>query len=62
MKENTAEVEKKKTIYHLHIYLTNHDLDTLLRSRMTADQIQMYDLYNMTYGNRSDLFDLTGSS
>ena len=57
-----VEVEKKKTIYHLHIYLTNHDLDTLLRSRMTADQIQMYDLYNMTYGNRSDLFDLTGSS
>ena len=55
-------VVRYKTIYHLHIDLTNHDLDTVLRSRMTAEEQEMYDLYNMTYGNRGDLFDLSGIS
>ena len=57
-----VEVTKQKTIYHLQIRLTNHDLDMVLRSRMTAAEIEMYDLYNMTYGNRGDLFDLSGIS
>lgn len=57
-----VEVVRYRTIYHLHIDLTNHDLDTVLRSRMTAEEQEMYDLYNMTYGNRGDLFDLSGIS
>ena len=55
-------VVRYKTIYHLHIDLTNHDLDTVLRSQMTAEEQELYDLYNMTYGNRGDLFDLSGIS
>lgn len=57
-----VEVVRYRTIYHLHIDLTNHNLDTVLRSRMTAEEQEMYDLYNMTYGNRGDLFDLSGIS
>ena len=57
-----AEVVRYRTIYHLHINLTNHGLDTVLRSRMTAEELELYDLYNMTYGNRGDLFDLSGIS
>lgn len=57
-----VEVVRYRTIYHLHINLTNHGLDTVLRSRMTAEEQELYDLYNMTYGNRGDLFDLSGIS
>ena len=57
-----VEVVRYRTIYHLHIDLTNHNLDTVLRSRMTAEEQELYDLYNMTYGNRGDLFDLSGIS
>lgn len=57
-----VEVVRYRTIYHLHIDLANHGLDTVLRSRMTAEETELYDLYNMTYGNRGDLFDLSGIS
>lgn len=57
-----VEVVRYRTIYHLHIDLVNHGLDTVLRSRMTAEEQEMYDLYNMTYGNRGDLFDLSSIS
>ena len=57
-----VEVVRYRTIYHLHINLTNHGLETVLRSRMTAEELELYDLYNMTYGNRGDLFDLSGIS
>ena len=29
----------------------------ILRSRMSEDEQEMYDLYNTTHGNRDDLFD-----
>ncbi len=57
-----VEVVRYRTIYHLHIDLANHGLDTVLRSRMTAEETELYELYNMTYGNRGDLFDLSGIS
>ena len=57
-----VEVVRYRTIYHLHIDLANHGLDTVFRSRMTAEETELYDLYNMTYGNRGDLFDLSGIS
>ena len=51
-----VEVVTYETIYHLYITLTDNGLDMVLRSRMTAEEQEMYDLYNMTYGNRTDLF------
>ena len=52
-----VEVVRYVDIYHLHIYLDNNDLDSILRSRMSEDEQEMYDLYNTTHGNRDDLFD-----
>lgn len=51
-----VEVVTYETIYHLYITLTDNGLDMVLRSRMTAEEQELYDLYNMTYGNRTDLF------
>ena len=52
-----VEVVRYMDIYHLHIYLDNNDLDSILRSRMSEDEQEMYDLYNTTHGNRDGLFD-----
>ena len=52
-----VEVVRYMDIYHLHIYLDNNDLDSILRSRMSEDEQEMYDLYNTTHGNRDNLFD-----
>lgn len=52
-----VEVVRYVDIYHLHIYLDNNDLDSILRSRMSEDEQEMYDLYNTTHGNRDGLFD-----
>jgi cell wall-associated NlpC family hydrolase len=52
-----VEVTTTQEVNRLNVTLTNHGLDTILRSRMTEEQIQSYDLYNSTYGNRSYLFD-----
>ena len=46
-----------RTIYHLHIVLTDNGLDAVLRSRMSAEEQELYDLYNTTYGNRKELFE-----
>lgn len=51
-----VEVVTYETIYHLHITLTDNGLDMVLCSRMTAEEQELYDLYNMTKGNRPDLF------
>jgi 3D (Asp-Asp-Asp) domain-containing protein len=47
-----------RTVDRMSVVLTNHDLDTVLQNRMTADEKVRYSLYNVTYGNRSYLFDL----
>ncbi len=51
-----VEVVTYETIHHLHITLTDNGLDMVLRSRMTPEEQELYDLYNMTYGNRPELF------
>lgn len=51
------EVVRYRTIYHLHIVLTDNGLDAVLRSRMSAEEQELYDLYNTTYGNRKELFE-----
>jgi cell wall-associated NlpC family hydrolase len=53
-----VEVTTTQEVNRLNVTLTNHGLDTILRSRMTEEQIQRYDLYNSTYGNRSYIFDI----
>ena len=47
-----------RTVDRMSVVLTNHDLDTVLQNRMTAEEKVRYSLYNVTYGNRSYLFDL----
>jgi cell wall-associated NlpC family hydrolase/3D (Asp-Asp-Asp) domain-containing protein len=53
-----VEVTSTQTVNRLNITLTNHGLDAVLRSRMTADEEKRYDIYNTTYGNRNYLFDV----
>lgn len=52
------EVTTTETVNRLSVTLTNHDLDTVLRNRMTGDEEKRYDIYNATFGNRDYLFDL----
>lgn len=52
-----VEVTTTEEIHRLEVRLTNHDLDTVLRSRMDSNEEKRYDLYNATYGNRNYLFD-----
>ena len=40
----------------LKVTLVNNGFDETVRNRMTTDEASLYDLYNATYGNRSDLF------
>lgn len=53
-----VEVTTTEVINRLEVELTNHNLDTVLRSRMDANEEKWYDLYNATYGNRNYLFDV----
>jgi cell wall-associated NlpC family hydrolase len=53
-----VEVTTTQTVNRLNVTLTNNDLDAVLRSRMTEDQCNHYDLYNLMYGNRDYLFDI----
>lgn len=61
-----VEVTITKEVNRLDVTMTNHNLDTVLRSRMTEEEQERYDAYNRYYGNRDYLFDLnsipTGSS
>jgi 3D (Asp-Asp-Asp) domain-containing protein len=52
------EVTTTENVNRLNVTLTNHNLDTVLRNRMTDDEIARYELYNYQYGNRDYLFDL----
>ena len=56
--EEEVEVEYEWRV--LCICLTNRGFDTVARSHMTGEQAALYDAYNMTYGNRSYLFDVDG--
>lgn len=53
-----VEVTTTEVVNRLEVTLTNHNLDTVLRSRMTENEEKRYDLYNATYGNRNYLFDV----
>ncbi len=53
-----VEVTTTEVIDCLEVKLINHDLDTVLRSRMDENEEKRYDLYNATHGNRDHLFDV----
>jgi len=44
------------TVSILQVTLTANDFDSTVRSLLTADQYEMYQLLNSTQGNRPDLF------
>lgn len=52
------EVTTTHQVNRLSVTMTNHDLDSVLRARMTKDEEVQYELLNNTYGNRDYLFDL----
>ena len=54
----TVEVTTTRNIRRLSTVMTGSSLDQVLRARMNEDQINQYQLYNATYGNRQDLFDV----
>ncbi len=58
--ETEEEVEEEYEWHVLCICLTNKGFDTVARERMTQEQAELYAAYNLTYGNRSYLFDITG--
>ncbi len=58
--ETEEEVEVKYEWRVLCICLTNKGFDTVARGRLTPEQTELYAAYNLTYGNRSYLFDITG--
>ncbi len=65
-KPGSAGYDNAKEVNRLDVTMTNRNLDTVLRSRMTEEEQERYDAYNKYYGNRDYLFDLnsipTGSS
>jgi 3D (Asp-Asp-Asp) domain-containing protein len=56
---NSVEVTSTREITKLNVTLTNHGLGAILRSKLDSDQQKRYDLYNLTYGNRDYLFDVS---
>ena len=52
------EVTTTQTVNRYSVSLTNHNLDTVLRNRLTDDEKVRYALYNRTFGHRDYLFDL----
>lgn len=55
--EAEQEVEVEYEWHVLCICLSNKGFDTVAREHMTQEQAALYDAYNMTFGNRSYLFD-----
>lgn len=53
-----VEVTSTQTVNRLNVTMTNHDLDSVLQSRMNEEERERYGYYNLTYGNRDYLFDL----
>ena len=53
-----VEVTTTREVNRLDVTLTNHNLDAVLRNRMTDKEQEQYDAYNKYYGNRYYLFDL----
>ncbi len=58
--ETETEVEVEYEWHILCICLTNRGFDAVARENMTQEQGKLYDAYNLTYGNRSYLFDIAG--
>lgn len=58
--ETEEEVEVEYEWHVLCICLTNKGFDAVVRGRMTQEQTELYAAYNLTYGNRSYLFDIAG--
>lgn len=58
--ETEEEVEVEYEWRILCICLTNKGFDTVARGRLTQEQEELYAAYNLTYGNRSYLFDIAG--
>lgn len=58
--ETEEEVEVEYEWHVLCICLTNKGFDTVARGRLTQGQTELYAAYNLTYGNRSYLFDVAG--
>ena len=56
--KNEIEVTMTHQVNRLNVTMTNHDLDSVLRARMTEAEEVQYELLNKTYGNRDYLFDL----
>ena len=56
--KNEIEVTTTHQVNRLNVTMTNHDLDSVLRARMTKAEEVQYELLNKTYGNRDYLFDL----
>lgn len=52
------EVTTTQSVNRMSVTLTNHNLDTVLRNRMTGNEEKRYDILNKTFGNRDYLFDL----
>lgn len=53
-----VEVTTTREVNRLDVTLTNHNLDAVLRNRMTDKEQEQYDAYNKYYGNRDYLFDI----
>ena len=51
-----VEVTDTREISRFDVTLTNRGLDAVLRGRMDEEEIQQYDIYNTTLGNRDYLF------
>lgn len=56
--ETEPENSETGTVKILNVIMTNHDLDSVLRARLSSDDEVQYELLNTTYGNRDYLFDL----
>ena len=56
--DKEIEVKVTRRVNRLYVKMTNHDLDEVLRARMSKDEEKQYEVLNATYGNRDYLFDL----
>ena len=52
-----VEVTSTRQVNRYDVTLTNHNLDTVLRSRMDENEEKRYEYYDITFGNRDYLFD-----
>lgn len=59
VKDPVTGKEKTETYEYriLNITLTNHGIDYVARQNLTEDQYKLYEIYNLTSGNRPELFD-----